>query len=412
MCINLSRELIFSSRLRAGKPQILHAATSGACARLKSLNAISCSCIHCETDDDPLWRGNRLLEGPFAGRGMTLYRRTYPTASGKGIRGHPHCHEIESLRSDQPGNSTVRMCCCNFVSFCETVTYIPPSRRRYASQLPIVAYRIEPISGGDFSVWVRRKSGPSMVAIIFGIALLITPAVFIYLGVAHPSHAGPRGSRGTPICLWPLLVCVLAVVVWHSVQAIIAEFRGLGGKEQWLFAHGQIAPPVDQLGYQLPPMAADFQGIRAGLNVTGGKWVVDFSDGGRNLYLGPFDSKALAQRCEAELRRLRPAWFSQQAGIAVLNGFIGETRINGYKSPPEPVVSFEPVVTDAGECRLQLRRDRRPRRWVYFIMFWLCGWLVGEIVAVWNLFHDLTAIFGTDLLGSPDIERKPIWKSE
>lgn len=232
-----------------------------------------------------------------------------------------------------------------------------------------------------------------MVIIIFGIAFLTIPAVFLYRSVAHPSQTGPHGSRGTPICLWPLLICVFAVAIWHSVQAIIAQFRGVDGKEQWLFANGQIAPPVDELGYQLPPMAADFQSIRAGLNVTGGKWVVDFCDGGRNLYLGPFDSKALAQRCEAELRRLRPGWFSQQAGIAVLSGFMGQTRINGYKSPPEPVVSFEPVVSDAGECRLQLRRDRGLRPWVYFIMFWLCLWLAGEIFAVWKLLHDLTATF-------------------
>jgi hypothetical protein len=260
--------------------------------------------------------------------------------------------------------------------------------------VPIVAYRIEPTGGGDFSVWVRRKSGPTIVAIIFGIALLLPiPIALIYDVVAHPSRAAAHHSRGMPICLWPVLAGVFAVGVWRSILAIIAEFRGLEGNEQWLFTHGQIAPPVDQLGDQLPPMVAALGGIRASLNSTGRKWVIDFSDGARNLYLGPFNSSALARRCEAEFRRLRPGWFPEQPDIAELNGSLGQTRINGYKSLPDPIVSFEPVSVDADRCLLKLRRGGGPPPQIYFVMFWLCAWLAGEIVVAWKLHQNLTALF-------------------
>jgi len=191
----------------------------------------------------------------------------------------------------------------------------------------------------------------------------------------------------------PVIVVVVGLTLYRAVRGEIAQFKGLGGKEQWSFAHGQVEPPMDVMGYQLPPLVAGIEGIRACLNVTGGKWVVDFSAGGRNLYLGPFDSKALALHCEAELRRLRPGWFAGSSGIAVLNGVLGETRFNGVGTPPEPIISFEPVLIDGG-CLLELRRERGPRPVLGFLAVWLCLWFAGEFMVGWILLRAFTGIPG------------------
>jgi len=277
------------------------------------------------------------------------------------------------------------------------VSGTPPSRRPYASNVPIVDYRIEPQGERDFSVWVRRKSRPAIVSIIVCAAFtFLFPALFFFFFfTSHPSHTRAQSSNGTPICLMPVMVVVVGLALYRGVRGEVAQFKGLGGKEQWSFAHGQIAAPIDVMGYQLPPLVAGIEGIRACLNIIGGKWVVDFSAGGRNLYLGPFDSKALAIRCEAELRRLRPGWFAASSGIAVLNGFLGETRFNGVSTPPEPIISFEPVLIDGGGCLLEFRRERgAPRLILGFLAVWLCLWLAGEFMVGWILLGAFTGIPG------------------
>jgi hypothetical protein len=190
----------------------------------------------------------------------------------------------------------------------------------------------------------------------------------------------------------PVIVVVVGLAFYRAVRGEISQFKGLGGKEQWSFAHGQVEPPVDVMGYQLPPLVAGIEGIRACLNITGGKWVVDFSAGGRNLYLGPFDSKALALRCEAEIRRLRPGWFAGSSDIAVLNGFLGETRLNGVSTPAGPITSFEPVLFDGGGCLLNFRRERGPRPILGFLAVWLCLWLAGEFLVGWILLRAFISI--------------------
>lgn len=268
------------------------------------------------------------------------------------------------------------------------------SRRSYVSTIPIVDFRIETQGGRNFSVWVRRKAAPAIVTILFCAALiLLVPFAFLHsFFTSHPSHAAAGHSSGIPVCLMPFLVVFVGLALYRAVRGEIAQIQGLGGEEQWSFAQGQIEPPADVTGWQVPPLLAE-GGLRACLNVTGGRWVIDFAAPTRNLYLGPFNTRALALRCEAELRRLRPGWFTDSADIAVLNGVLGETRINGYRAPPEPIVWFKlAALFDGGGCLLELRRQHGPRPVLGILALWLCGWAAGEFFVGWTILASLSSI--------------------
>jgi hypothetical protein len=198
----------------------------------------------------------------------------------------------------------------------------------------------------------------------------------------------PVKSQGPPLCCAPFVMAFIGWWTWLALRGGLELIGRLRGRERWTFQNSAILPTSAMIAPKFPPLFAVADEMRAGLCRVGRFWRVGFSSGKQELTLGPFDSKELAAECEAELRRRRPNWFSETDGTPKVFGISEWERID-ENAPESPIERVELIHDEVGALRVRIHRTRRYRTGTAFLIFWLGGWIVGELFVCNLLFNFL-----------------------
>ena len=276
-----------------------------------------------------------------------------------------------------------------------------------SNQIAIAEFRFEDASGGNFRVFFRRQLGWSSL-FVFVVLMFLTSLGLLFLwgvvkstvlpffAAAPPVRAAgtTRPSKGSSICCVPFVLGFVGLWLSVPLRVLRAHWRATMGREVWTFGTSCISPFADPLREEPEfPMSDD---IRAGLSQFGTRWVLGISSGARQLLIGPFTTRDLARDFEQELRRRKPTWFAAVASTPVNDPAAHADDRAGFGAtatpfalpevtparPAEPIRDFQ-ILPVPGGFDLIARRDRSVGRFggAAFLMVWLCGWALGEVLA-------------------------------